>query len=113
LHDSPENKAFVTAFEKANDGMRPNLMAVQAYDGMHMIYEALKETGGNTDGDALVAAMANLSWINPRGPVRMDPTTREMIQNIYIRTVQRRDGELYNVEVATIPRVSDPSKSAN
>jgi branched-chain amino acid transport system substrate-binding protein len=88
-------------------------MAVQAYDGMHMIYEALKKTGGNTDGDSLVAAMANLSWVSPRGPVRMDPTTREMIQNIYIRRVERRAGELYNVEFVTILNVRDPSKQAN
>jgi branched-chain amino acid transport system substrate-binding protein len=112
-HDSPENKAFVAAFKQANNGMRPNLMAVQAYDGMRMIYEALKKTGGNTDGSALVSAMANLSWVSPRGPVKMDPTTREMTQNVYIRRVEKCDGELYNVEFATIPNVRDPSKPAN
>jgi len=109
-HDSPENKAFVAAFRQANDGMRPNMMAMQGYDGMHMIYEGLKKTGGNADGDALVAAMAHLSWVSPRGPVEMDPTTREMIQNIYIRKVEKRDGELYNIEFATIPNFKDPSK---
>ena len=111
-HDSPENKAFVAAFRQANNGMRPNLMAMQAYDGMHMIYEALRKTAGNTDGDALVAAMANLSWVSPRGPVSMDPATREMTQNIYIRKVEKHGGELYNVEFATVPNVNDPSKAA-
>ena len=67
-HNSPENKSFVAAFKKANGGMRPNLMAMQAYDGMHMIYEALKKTKGATDGDAIVAAMKGMNWISPRGP---------------------------------------------
>lgn len=109
-HDSPENKAFVAEFKKANGGMRPNLMAVQSYDGMHMIYEALKKTGGATDGAALVDAMKGLSFMSARGPVTLDPDTREMIQNIYIRKVERVDGELYNVEFATIPNFKDPSK---
>jgi branched-chain amino acid transport system substrate-binding protein len=109
-HDSPENKAFVAEFKKANNGMRPNLMAVQSYDGMHMIYEALKKTGGSTDGVALVDAMKGMSWISPRGPVAIDPQTREMIQNIYVRKVERVNGELYNVEFKTIANVKDPSK---
>jgi branched-chain amino acid transport system substrate-binding protein len=109
-HDSPENKAFVAEFKKANAGMRPNLMAMQAYDGMHMIYEALKKTNGSTDGTALVNAMKGLSWTSPRGPVTVDPETREIIQNIYIRKVERVGGELFNVEFVTIPNFKDPSK---
>ncbi len=109
-HDSPENKAFVAEFKKANGGMRPNLMAMQSYDGMHLIYEALKKTKGSTDGTALVEAMKGMSWISPRGPVTVDPETREMIQNIYIRKVERVNGELYNVEFATIANFKDPSK---
>lgn len=109
-HDSPENKAFVADFKKANNGMRPNLMAVQAYDGMHLIYEALKKTNGATDGAALVNAMKGLSWTSPRGPVTIDPETRETIQNIYIRKVERKDGEFYNIEFVTIPNYKDPSK---
>jgi|SRR5208282_3778348 len=109
-HNSPENESFVAAFKKANGGMRPNLMAVQSYDGMHLIYEALKKTNGSTDGDALIAAMKGMSWISPRGPITIDPATREVIQNIYIRKVERVNGELYNVEFATIPDFKDPSK---
>jgi branched-chain amino acid transport system substrate-binding protein len=109
-HDSPENKAFVADFKKANDGMRPNLMAVQSYDGMHLIYEALKKTKGSTDGTALVEAMKGMSWISPRGPITIDPDTREVIQNIYMRKVERVGGELYNEEFATIPNFKDPSK---
>jgi len=112
-HDSPENKAFVAAFEKANDGQRPNFAAVQAYDGMRVIYEALKKTNGATDGEALVNAMKGISWTSPRGPVTIDPATREMIQNIYIRKVERMDGKLYNVEFATVPDFKDPSKVKN
>jgi branched-chain amino acid transport system substrate-binding protein len=112
-HNSPENKSFVAAFKKANGGMRPNLMAMQSYDGMHLIYEALKKTKGSTDGDAIVAAMKGMSWISPRGPITIDPATREVIQNIYIRKVERVNGELYNVEFETIPAFKDPSKVKN
>jgi branched-chain amino acid transport system substrate-binding protein len=109
-HNSLENKSFVAAFKKANGGMRPNLMAMQSYDGMHLIYEALKKTKGSTNGDALISAMKGLSWVSPRGPVTIDSETREVIQNIYIRKVERVGGELYNVEFATIPNFKDPSK---
>ena len=110
-HDSPENKAFVEAFKKANNGMRPNFMAVGGYDGMHLIYEGLKKTNGE-GGQALVDAMKGMSWTSPRGPVSIDPQTRDIVQNIYVRKVERKDGELYNVEFATIPNVKDPVKAA-
>jgi len=109
-HDSPENRSFVADFRKANGGLRPNMVAMQSHDGMHLIYEALKKTNGSTNGDAVVSAMKGLSWVSPRGPVTIDPETREMIQNIYIRRVERIGGELYNVEFATIPDFKDPSK---
>jgi branched-chain amino acid transport system substrate-binding protein len=111
-HPSAENKAFVDAFKKANKGMRPNFMAVGGYDGMHLIYEALKKTNGATDGDALVGAMKSLNWVSPRGPISIDPATRDIVQNIYVRKVERVGGELYNVEFATIPNVKDPIKAA-
>ena len=111
-HDSPENKAFVEAFEKANNGMRPNFMAVGAYDGMALVYKALEKTKGDASGDALLAAMKGLSWMSPRGPVSIDPETRDMVQNIYVRKVEKKDGALYNVEFATIPDVKDPYKAA-
>ena len=111
-HDSAANKAFVAAFKKANNGMRPNFMAVGGYDGMHLIYEALKKTGGKTDGDALIAAMKGMAWESPRGPISIDPETRDIIQNIYIRKVEKKNGELYNVEFATFQAVKDPVKAA-
>ena len=111
-HDSPENKAFVAAFEKANGGMRPNFMAVGAYDGMALVYHALAATKGAADGESLLAAMKGASWMSPRGPVSIDPATRDMVQNIYVRKVEKVDGQLYNVEFATIPAVKDPYKAA-
>jgi branched-chain amino acid transport system substrate-binding protein len=110
-HDSPENKAFVEAFKKANNGMRPNFMAVGGYDGMHLIYEGLKKTNGQ-GGQALIDAMKGMSWTSPRGPVSIDPQTRDIVQNVYIRRVEKVGDELYNVEVATIENVKDPVKAA-
>jgi branched-chain amino acid transport system substrate-binding protein len=111
-HNSPVNKAFVAAFEKANDGMRPNFMAVGGYDGMHLMYAALDKAGGKTDGDSLVAAMKGMAWESPRGPISIDPDMRDIIQNVYIRKVEKKNGELYNVEFATFPNVKDPIKAA-
>jgi branched-chain amino acid transport system substrate-binding protein len=110
-HQSPTNKAYVEAFKKLN-GIRPNFISLGGYDGMHLIYEALKKTEGKTDGDALIAAMKGMKWESPRGPVSIDPETRDIIQNVYIRKVERRDGELYNVEFATFEAVKDPIKAA-
>ena len=108
-HPSQMNKDFVAAFEKTNN-FRPNFMAVGGYDGMHLIYEALKKTGGKTDGDALVAAMKGMKWESPRGPISIDPDTRDIIQNIYIRKVEKVNGQLYNTEFATFEAVKDPGK---
>jgi branched-chain amino acid transport system substrate-binding protein len=111
-HPSPKNKAYDAAFRKNNPGMRPNFMSVGGYDGMHLIYEALKKTGGKTDGDSLVNAMKGMTWESPRGPIKIDPETRDIIQNIYIRKVEKVGGELHNVEFATFEAVKDPVKAA-
>ena len=108
-HDSPENKAFVDAFKKANNGLRPNFMAVQGYDGMRALFEGLAKSKGD-GGDTLLNAMKGLAWTSPRGPISIDPDTRDIVQNVYIRKVERKDGELYNVEFDTIPNVKDPAK---
>ncbi|CAN1548295.1 LivK ABC-type branched-chain amino acid transport systems, periplasmic component [Rhabdaerophilaceae bacterium] len=109
-HPSPTNKAYVEAFQKANNGLRPNFMSVGGYDGMHALYEGLKKTNGQ-GGEALVQAMKGLAWESPRGPMSVDPDTRDIIQNVYIRKVERVNGELFNVEFATIPNVKDPVKA--
>jgi branched-chain amino acid transport system substrate-binding protein len=110
-HPSAINKAYVAAFKKANN-FRPNFMSVGGYDGMHLIYEALKKTSGKADGDSLIGAMKGMKWESPRGPISIDPDTRDIVQNIYIRKVEKVDGELYNVEFATIEAVKDPVKAA-
>src|SRR5215510_14564588 len=110
-HPSAKNKAFVEAFKKAN-GFRPNFMAVGGYDGMHLIYEALKATNGATGGDALIKAIKGMKWESPRGPISIDPDTRDIVQNIYVRKVEKVMGELYNVEFATFDSIKDPIKAA-
>lgn len=111
-HPSPTNVAYVDAFRKANPGMRPNFFSVSGYDGMHLIYEALKKTNGDTNGDALVGAMKGMKWESPRGPISIDPETRDIVQNIYVSKVEKVDGELYNVEFVTLEAVKDPVKAA-
>jgi branched-chain amino acid transport system substrate-binding protein len=109
-HPSAMNKEFVAAYKKAFNN-RPGFMAVGGYDGIHLIYEALKKTGGKTDGDALVAAMKGMKWESPRGPISIDPETRDIVQDVYIRKVEKVDGELYNVEFATFEAVKDSGKT--
>ncbi|WP_440412765.1 ABC transporter substrate-binding protein [Neorhizobium petrolearium] len=109
LHDSPENKAFVEQVKKDNKGMRPNFMSVGGYDAMTLAYAALKKTEGDTDGTKLIEAMKGASWVSPRGPITIDPATRDIVQDIYMREVKEVDGELYNVEFATYPKIKDPN----
>ena len=110
LHNSPLNKEYVAAFKKANGGLRPNFISLGGYDGMHLIYEALKKTGGKTDTDSLIGAMKGMAWESPRGPISIDPETRDIVQNIYIGKIEKVDGELYNVEFAKFDAVKDPLK---
>src|SRR6185312_5919433 len=106
-HPSDANRNFVTAFKKANNGTRPNFMAVGGYDGMRLIYSALQKTEGVTDGPGLIAAMKGAAFESPRGPILIDPQTRDIVQNIYVRKVEKVGGELYNIEFATFPAVKD------
>ncbi|WP_395686988.1 ABC transporter substrate-binding protein [Caenimonas koreensis] len=110
-HPSAMNKKFVEAFGKANKGLRPNFMAVGGYDGMRVIYEALKKTGGKGGGDALLAAMKGQIFESPRGPVFIDAQTRDIVQNVYLRKVEKKDGQLYNVEFDVIKDAKDPGKN--
>ena len=110
-HKSALNQKFVDAFAKANKGLRPNFMAVGGYDGMRVIYEALKTTKGNGGGEALLGAMKGQVFESPRGPVFIDAQTRDIVQNVYIRKVEKVGGQLYNVEFETIKDVKDPGKT--
>ena len=109
-HNTPANKAFVDAFAKANGGLRPNFMAVGAYDGMRLIVEAAKKTRG-AGGEAMVEAMKGQSFESPRGPISIDPATRDIVQNIYVRRVERSGGQLWNAEFETVRDVKDPGKA--
>ena len=111
LHPSATNKAYVEAFGQANPTFRPNFLSVSGYDGMHLIYSALEKSRGSTEGDVLVGAMKGMTWESPRGPISIDPDTRDVIHNIYIRRVERVNGELYNQEFATFETVKDPLKA--
>jgi branched-chain amino acid transport system substrate-binding protein len=107
-HKSKTNADFVKAFN-AEYKRNPDFFAVGGYDGMHLIYEALKKTGGKTDGDALIAAAKGMKWESPRGPISIDPATRDIVQNVYIRRVEKVGNDIVNVEFETIPNVKDPT----
>jgi branched-chain amino acid transport system substrate-binding protein len=109
-HPSAVNKKFVEAFAKANNGMRPNFMAVGGYDGMRVIMEAAKATKG-VGGQALLDAMKGQIFESPRGPMFIDAQTRDVVHHIYIRKVEKVNGQLYNQEFATIKDVKDPGKA--
>lgn len=111
-HPSAANKAYVAAYKKENNGRRPNFISLGGYDGMHLIYEALKKTKGSTNGDALISAMKGMAWESPRGPISIDPETRDIVQNIYVRRVEKVNGELYNTEFLTFKAMKDPGKTA-
>jgi branched-chain amino acid transport system substrate-binding protein len=110
--DDPLNNAYVEAYRAANNGRSPDLFSIGGYDGMHLIYEALKKTNGDTSGDALVEAAKGMAWQSPRGPMSIDPATRDVVQTVYIREVQEVDGKLQNVIIHEIPDVKDPLHGA-
>jgi branched-chain amino acid transport system substrate-binding protein len=109
-HDSALNRAFVKAFNEAYS-RNPNIYSIGGYDGMHLIYETLKKTGGKTDGDALITAAKGMAWESPRGPIAIDPETRDIIQTVYIRRVEKVGGQLKNVEFDKVENVKDPVKA--
>ena len=110
-HDSALNKAFVKQYRDAF-GRNPDMFSAGAYDGMHAIYEALKKSGGKTDGEALISAAKGMEWESPRGPMSIDPETRDVIQTVYIRRVEKVGGALVNVEFDKVENVKDPFKAA-
>jgi branched-chain amino acid transport system substrate-binding protein len=109
-HKSPENKAYTEAYYKAYPKDRPNFMSMGGYDGMHLIAEVLKKTGGNADAEKFVEAAKGMKWTSPRGPISIDPATRDIVQTIYIRKVERVAGKLQNVEFDQVNEFKDPGK---
>jgi len=110
-HDSAKNKTFVEAYKKAFN-RNPDFFTIGGYDGMHVIYEALKKTGGKTDAQALVDAAKGMAWESPRGPISIDAETRDIINTVYIRRVEKKDGVLQNIEFDKVENVKDPVKAA-
>jgi branched-chain amino acid transport system substrate-binding protein len=98
-HDSPANKAFTQALKKRDPGAVANYAAVGAWDGMVVIHKMIEATGGKKDGLKAMAAARTLQWESPRGPVRIDPNTRHIVQNVYLRKVERVGGVLVNTEL--------------
>ena len=109
-HDSAANKEFVKAYHDAY-GRNPDIYSIGGWDGMQVIYEALKKTGGKADGDSLIAAAKGMRLESPRGPISIDPETRDIVQTIYVRRVEKVDGQLRNVEIEKIENVKDPVKA--
>lgn len=110
VHKSPENKAFTEAYAKAYPKDRPNFMALAGYDGMHLIDAVLKKTGGSADGDKFIAAAKGMSWVSARGKIMIDPETRDIVQTVYIRKVEKVGGRLQNVEFDQVADFKDPGK---
>jgi branched-chain amino acid transport system substrate-binding protein len=105
----PLNHEFVKAYN-VEFKRNPDFFSIGGYDGMHLIYETLKKTGGKADGDSLIAAAKGMSWMSPRGPMSIDPETRDVVQTVYIRRVEKVGDELRNVEFDKVENVKDPVK---
>ena len=108
-HESPENRAFVKAWVEAfGPGARPDFINVGAYDAMEAIYRVCKKLGGVVDADKFMAEIKGLRIDSPRGPIFVDPATRDVVQTVYVRRVEKRDGRLFNIEFEKFPEVKDP-----
>jgi branched-chain amino acid transport system substrate-binding protein len=110
-HQSEMNKAFVKAFKTEFGGRNPNIYSIGGWDGMHLIYEALKKTGGKSDGESLIAAAKGMKWESPRGPISIDPETRDIVQTVYIRRVEKAGEGTRNAEFDRIENVKDPPRA--
>jgi branched-chain amino acid transport system substrate-binding protein len=108
-HPSAMNKKFVADFQAMNK-FRPNFMAVGGWDGMRLITKGLETTKG-AGGEALMNAMKGQIWESPRGKVYIDAQTRDIVQDLYIRKVEKRDGQLWNIEFDAIKEMKDPGKT--
>ena len=108
-HKSKMNEDFVKAYN-ADYKRNPDFFSAGAWDGMALIYAALKKTNGDADGQKLIDAAKGMKWESPRGPISIDPETRDIIQTVYIREVKKVDGHLVNVEIDKVENVKDPVK---
>ena len=110
-HKSPENDAFLKSYAAANpQGGRPNFMAVAAYDGMNAIYQVSQKLNGKIDGDKAMAVLKGMKINSPRGPISIDPATRDVVQTVYVRKVEMVNGQPYNIEFDQFTNQKDPGK---
>jgi len=109
-HDSPENKEFVKVFGEVSGAGRPNFMAAGGYDGMAGIAEVMQRLNGQVDGDKAMAIFKGMKLLSPRGPISIDADTRDIVQTVYLRRVQKVDGAPFNVESERFENVKDPGK---
>jgi len=112
VHDSRLNREFVRGFQALEPTLLPDFNAVAAYDVMNAIYRVVAAQNGKIDPDRTMELVRGMKFESPRGPIAIDPETRDIVQNVYIRKTQRRDGKLVDVEFVTIPMVKDPNESA-
>jgi branched-chain amino acid transport system substrate-binding protein len=110
VHPSKMNEDWVKSYNDAYH-RNPDIYSIGAWDGMHLIYEALKKTGGKADGQSLIDAAKGMKWESPRGPITIDPETRDIIQTVYIYQVQKVGNEIKNVEIDKVENVKDPVKA--
>ena len=113
--DRPANKAYLAAWERDyGRAIPPGFIAVGAWDAMDMIYTAIREQAGKVSADGSMKSLSNYKNPNsPRGPISIDPSTRDIVQNIYIRETRKVGDRVMNVEIATVPNVKDPWKELN
>jgi branched-chain amino acid transport system substrate-binding protein len=108
--DSALNREFVKAYNEEFH-RNPDIYSIGGYDGARLIYEALQKTNGNADAEALIAAAKGMSWESPRGPITIDPETRDIIQTVHIFQVEKVGDQLLNVEIDKVENVKDPVKA--
>ena len=109
-HQSPENTTYLAAYKKIDPVSRPNAQAMGAYDGMAAIYAVIKQLNGKIDGDKAMAVLKGMKLNSPRGPIQIDPETRDIVQNVYVREAKKLHGKVYNVEFETYYALKDPGK---
>jgi branched-chain amino acid transport system substrate-binding protein len=106
-HDSPANKKFVEALKKRDPNVVANYASVGAWDGMYVIHKMIEATGGQRDGLKAIHAARSLQWESPRGPVRIDSKTRHIVQNVYLRKVEKQGAALVNKETQSFGAQTD------
>lgn len=106
-HDSPINREYVKAYMDRFK-IRPNFMSVGGYDGMAVVYEVARKLNGKIDPDKAMEVIKGMKIDSPRGPIQIDPNTRDIVQTVYVRKVEKKDGKLFNIEFDKFENVRDP-----